>query len=215
NESFAIAGTPHAFLYAHDPADAEVYRDQLGAFRQSAHLWCRSARGDRRTPRAAPRSQESIRPAATAVLPRSQESYPDPDPENGRSQGSWPVIRPAARSRGRLLAAYRRRSQDCRRNGSRLGCRASALVIIPCPGGKHAVDLRGGPRLLEGAGREGTRHVRGRPGYLQPGPGRPAGATVTAGHSYDVWCQVQGNPEAPEEARGHSRCTGLGSMPGS
>jgi len=27
------------------------------------------------------------------------------------------------------------------------------------------------------------------------------GLTVIAGQSYDVWCQVQGNPEAPEEAR--------------
>jgi transcriptional regulator with XRE-family HTH domain len=33
---FAIVETPHASLYANDPADVEVYRDQLAAFRQSA-----------------------------------------------------------------------------------------------------------------------------------------------------------------------------------
>ena len=33
---FAIAETPHASVYANDPADVEVYRDQLAAFRQSA-----------------------------------------------------------------------------------------------------------------------------------------------------------------------------------
>jgi hypothetical protein len=33
---FAIVETPHASLYANDPADVELYRDQLAAFRQSA-----------------------------------------------------------------------------------------------------------------------------------------------------------------------------------
>ncbi|MGH3237928.1 MAG: helix-turn-helix domain-containing protein, partial [Streptosporangiaceae bacterium] len=33
---FAIVETPHASLYANDPADVEVYRSQLAAFRQSA-----------------------------------------------------------------------------------------------------------------------------------------------------------------------------------
>jgi transcriptional regulator with XRE-family HTH domain len=33
---FAIVETPHASLYANDPADIEIYRDQLAAFRQSA-----------------------------------------------------------------------------------------------------------------------------------------------------------------------------------
>jgi hypothetical protein len=33
---FAIAETPHASVYANDPADVQVYRDQLAAFRESA-----------------------------------------------------------------------------------------------------------------------------------------------------------------------------------
>ena len=34
--SFVIAETPHASVYANDPADVQVYRDQLAAFRESA-----------------------------------------------------------------------------------------------------------------------------------------------------------------------------------
>ena len=33
---FAIVETPHASAYANDPADVEIYRTQLAAFRQSA-----------------------------------------------------------------------------------------------------------------------------------------------------------------------------------
>ena len=33
---FVIAETPHASVYANDPADVQVYRDQLAAFRESA-----------------------------------------------------------------------------------------------------------------------------------------------------------------------------------
>ena len=33
---FAIVETPHASLYANDPADIDIYRDQLAAFRESA-----------------------------------------------------------------------------------------------------------------------------------------------------------------------------------
>ena len=32
----AVVETPHASLYASDPADVEIYRGQLAAFRQSA-----------------------------------------------------------------------------------------------------------------------------------------------------------------------------------
>jgi hypothetical protein len=46
-----------------------------------------SARGTRHTPRAARRSQESIRRAAPAVSLRSRESRREPAPENARSQG--------------------------------------------------------------------------------------------------------------------------------
>jgi transcriptional regulator with XRE-family HTH domain len=35
---FAIVETPHASVYANDPADVQVYRDQLAAFRESA-VW--------------------------------------------------------------------------------------------------------------------------------------------------------------------------------
>ena len=34
--SFAIVETPHASLYANDPADVEIYRRELAAFRESA-----------------------------------------------------------------------------------------------------------------------------------------------------------------------------------
>jgi hypothetical protein len=40
------------------------------------------------------------------------------------------------------------------------------------------------------------------PGYRQPGPGGPAGVTVTAGQSYDVWCQVQGNRKRRKKLAG-------------
>ena len=33
---FAIVETPHASLYANDPADVEIYRNQLAAFREAA-----------------------------------------------------------------------------------------------------------------------------------------------------------------------------------